>query len=131
MSRRFASLEERLGHSSSWVRQTFQKLETLCRNSGGKVTFHDEAKREGRLFRVHDSRTTFCRVDPKIEHIGVGFSNDIRHLVASTGRLRKQKNMAWITLRADDGGADQYGNVTGEIAKLIHKANEAARSRNR
>lgn len=129
MARRFESLEDRLDCSSSWVQQTFQDLEALCCKSGGGVTSHDEAKHEGRLFRVHGSRATFCRIDPKIEHIGVGFSNDIRRFVANTGRLRKQKNMAWVTLRADDRGADQYGDVSGEIANLIHKANEAVRSR--
>src|SRR5688500_13703713 len=91
MPRRFASLDERLGGSSSWVQQTFPKLEALCRKAGGEVTSHDEAKREGRLFQVNGSRKAFCRIDLKIEHIGVGFSDQTRHLVANTGRLRKQK----------------------------------------
>lgn len=130
MPRRFESLEERLDCSSGWVQQTFHKLEALCRKSGGEVTSHDEARREGRLFQVNGSKM-FCRIDPKTEHIGVGFSDYIRHLVANTGRLRKQKKMAWVTLRAYDHGADQYGDANGEIASLIRKANAAVRSRSR
>ena len=129
MSHRFDCLEDRLGCSSSWVQQTFRKLEVLCRKSGGKVTSDDEAKCEGRLFRVDSSLAAFCRLDPKIETIGIGFSNHIRHIVALTGRLRKQKNMAWITLSANDRGADRYGDMNDEIASLIFKANEAVRSR--
>lgn len=125
MPHRFESLQERLDSCSSWVQQTFHKLEAFCRKSGGQVMSHDEAKCEGRQFRVHGSRTTFCRLDPKVQHIGIGFSNDIRHLVANTGRLRKQKNMAWVTIRPEDRGAD----VNGEITDLIRKANEVVRSR--
>jgi hypothetical protein len=129
MPHRFESLEERLDSCSSWVQQTFHELEASCRKSGGHVMPHDEAKCEGRLFRVYGSRTTFCRLDPKVEHIGIGFTNDIRHLVANTGRLRKQRNMAWVTIYPEDWGADQYGDVTGEITNLIRKANEVVRSR--
>lgn len=128
MSQRFDSIEDRLGSCSSWVQQTFRKLETLCRKSGGTVTADDEAKSEGRLFRVNGSRAVFCRLDPKLESIGIGFSNKIRHLVAHTGRLRSQKNMAWITLRADDRGANRYSDMNGEIGSLIRQANEAVSS---
>jgi hypothetical protein len=123
MSRRFDSLEERLESCSSWAQQTFRTLEALCRKSGGKVTSHDEAKCEGRLFRVDGSRSVFCRIDPKIEKIGLGFSNNIRHLVAQTGRLRDQKKMAWITLRAQDW-VSGHADIKDDVAKLIHQANE-------
>lgn len=127
MPNRFSSLEDRLTNCSSWVQQNFNKLDRICRESGGKVTSHDEAKCEGRLFRVDGRRKLFCRLDPKCESIGVGFPNSLRDVVALTGRLRNQRNMAWISLRADDAGSTRCIDG-GEVAGLIHQANEIARS---
>lgn len=128
MPNRFDSLADRLAHCSGWVRQTFDKLERICRESGGEVNSYDEAKCEGRLFRVDGRRTAFCRLDPKSETLGIGFPNSIRSAVASTGRLRRQKNMAWITLRADDPEATRQSEVNGEVASLVRQANKVVRS---
>lgn len=127
MPNRFDSLEDRLAHCSSWVQQAFSKLDKICRESGGKVDSYDEARCEGRLFRVDGRRATFCRLDPKIESIGVGFPDSIRSVIASTGRLRQQKRMAWITLKPDDPDEAAYGALKGEVADLIRHANKTVR----
>lgn len=63
---------------------------------GPDVHFIDESG-PGRRFVGPDGRW-ICRVHPKIGHIAVGFPNARRQEVEATGRLRSQREAAWITM---------------------------------
>lgn len=90
--------EAQLQSVEDWVRREAERLDAMLRRVSTQVT---EESGPGLKYGLGHGRW-ICRVHPKQGHIAIGFPNRIRDAVAQTGRLRAQKDAAWVNYARND-----------------------------
>lgn len=114
----FESLDERLRACPSWVRQTFDRLDRVCRQMAPDAQVRDAAGGKGRMYYSGPKQRLFCRIDPKREWIGVRFAASVRNLVTAR-RLSPEREMKeWIYVKEDTDMAPVEALIKQSLAAV-------------